>query len=135
MFIVQMTGDDREAREEKLSFVGGLREPVFLSLCKLNFLTRARDKGWSLPQAPLAVVCCHPRHFDIDEGNLREHCWRRRLMRRVRARAPREKEKKGERERERDSQGPSRSVRTPYLLPHRSRYFLSLFLTLVLPAA
>lgn len=31
---------------------------------------------------------CHPRHFDIDEGNLREHCWRRRLMRRVRARVP-----------------------------------------------
>lgn len=60
------------------------------SLCKLNFLTRERDKGRSLPQAPSpAVAGCHPRHFDIDEGNLREHCWRGRLMRRVRARAPR----------------------------------------------
>jgi len=77
--------------EKRLTFFLLSRTDLFArrSLCKLNFLTRARDKGRSPPQAPSpAGAGCHPRHFDIDEGNLREHCWRRRLMRRVRARAP-----------------------------------------------
>lgn len=83
---MRMTGRRKEIGFFLLSRTGLLSRE---SLCKLNFLTRARDKGRSLPQAPSpADAGCHPRHFDIDEGNLREHCWRRRLMRRVRARAP-----------------------------------------------
>lgn len=85
-----------------------------------SIFQRVRDKGRSLPQAPPpAVAGCHPRHFDIDEGNLREHCWRRRLMRRVRARAPRE------------APGPSRTHRAT--TSHRFLHH-SFSLSIALPA-
>lgn len=81
-----------------------------------SIFQRVRDKGRSLPQAPPpAIAGCHPRHFDIDEGNLREHCWRRRLMRRVRARAPR------------GSRGPVAPIVPPPLLLFPLPFFLSVY--------
>lgn len=79
-----------DSREERASLLLSRLDPRDRGPSVNSIFQRVRDKGRSLPQAPPpAVAGCHPRHFDIDEGNLREHCWRRRLMRRVRARAPR----------------------------------------------